>query len=59
MYSKLKMKNKASSSVSITDKITLVFYNNYREAIVKDIEKAIAGYCQGDRKGDCWILSRI
>jgi len=25
MYSKLKMKNKASSSVSITDKITLVF----------------------------------
>jgi ribosomal 50S subunit-recycling heat shock protein len=55
MYSKLKMKNKASSSVSITDKITLVFYNNYREAIVKDIEKAIAGYCQGDRKGDCWL----
>jgi hypothetical protein len=24
-------------------------------AIVKDIEKAIAGYSQGDRKGDCWL----
>ena len=23
----------------------------YREAIVKDIEKAIGGYCQGYRKG--------
>jgi hypothetical protein len=20
------------------------------------IEKAIAGYCQGDRKGDCWLF---
>ena len=26
--------------------------------IVKDIENAIAGYSQGDRKGDCWLLSR-
>jgi hypothetical protein len=24
-------------------------------AIVKDIEKAIAGYSQGSRKGDCWL----
>jgi|APGre2960657373_1045057.scaffolds.fasta_scaffold36842_3 hypothetical protein len=24
----------------------------------KVIEKAIAGYCQGDRKGYCWLLSR-
>jgi hypothetical protein len=28
----------------------------YREAIVKDIEKAIAGYCQGYRKGYRWLL---
>jgi len=28
-------------------------------AIVKVLEKAIAGYSQGSRKGDCWLLSRI
>jgi HKD family nuclease len=39
MYSKLKMKKIEYSRVSRTDKIIQVFYNKYREVIVKEIVK--------------------
>ena len=41
MYSKLKMKKIEYSRVSRTDKIIQVFYNKYREVIVKEIVKEI------------------